>query len=278
MYYVTYPKNSDAATLFTVPALGGPPQRILEDIDSRISFSPDRRQITFIRGEQAEGRNYVMIANADGTSARRLATVDPPDLIQLISSPAWSPDGATIIQGGQSSRDGPHSTIFAIDVNSGKPSRVGGRWNFVGDVEWMPDGRTFLIVAAEVGTTTSRQLWQVAFPSGERRRVTNDLNDYVGVSLSADARTLVTVQSEKVSNLWVAPAADTARAIQVTRGLSRGDGLSGLAWTPDGRIVFGSVASGRPEIWIMHADGSDARQLTNDPTQSLQPTVSPDGR
>ncbi|MEP6915902.1 MAG: protein kinase, partial [Acidobacteriota bacterium] len=276
VYYVTYAPTGGVGTLFRVTALGGQPQRILEDIDSHISFSPDRRQMTFIRGVPTDGRNYVMIANADGTAARRLATVDPPDQLQL-SSPAWSPDGATIIQSGLSLREGPHAAIFAIDVKSGTASRVGGRWNYTGDMEWMPDGRAFLIAATEVGTAAT-QVWQVAFPSGERHRVTNDLNNYVGVSLSADARTIVTVQTENLSNLWVTPAADPAHPAQITLGRGRGDGLSGLAWAPAGRIVYGSVASGRPEIWIMHADGSDARQLTNDTAPSVQPAVSPDGK
>jgi Tol biopolymer transport system component len=118
----------------------------------------------------------------------------------------------------------------------------------------------------------------VTFPAGERRRITNDLNRYQGASMSADAKTLVTVQVESVSNLWVWPAGDLAHGgKEITSGRGRSDGLSGLAWTPDGRLVFGSAASGRLEIWIANADGSDARQLTNDPDPSLQPAVAPDG-
>jgi dipeptidyl aminopeptidase/acylaminoacyl peptidase len=39
------------------------------------------------------------------------------------------------------------------------------------------------------------------------------------------------------------------------------DGLS-PSWTPDGRIIFASTRSGSQQIWIMDADGSRARQLT----------------
>jgi TolB protein len=35
------------------------------------------------------------------------------------------------------------------------------------------------------------------------------------------------------------------------------------AWFPDGkRIVFQSTRTGRMELWVMNADGSEPRQLT----------------
>lgn len=34
------------------------------------------------------------------------------------------------------------------------------------------------------------------------------------------------------------------------------------AWFPDGRIAFQSDRTGRMEVWVMHADGTGARQLT----------------
>jgi TolB protein len=52
------------------------------------------------------------------------------------------------------------------------------------------------------------------------------------------------------------------------------------AWSPDGtRIAFTSYRSGGPAIWVMNADGSDARQLTShgDHIDAL-PTWSPDNR
>jgi hypothetical protein len=64
-------------------------------------------------------------------------------------------------------------------------------------------------------------------------------------------------------------APGSARAsIAITRADGTGeqlltdDGLS-PSWTPDGRILFASSRSGTQQIWIMEADGSDPRQLTN---------------
>jgi Tol biopolymer transport system component len=71
---------------------------------------------------------------------------------------------------------------------------------------------------------------------------------------------------------------DISKARQVTSGVERDDGMRGISWTLDGKIVYRSVAGGEPNVWIMKADGSEQKQLTINTTQNFDPTVSPDGR
>jgi Tol biopolymer transport system component len=277
VYYVIYSLTGGVGTLHRVPVLGGPSQRVLEDVDSRITFAPDGKQFAFMRGAPSEGTSFLMMADANGANVREVARLAPPEQFQLLG-PSWSPDGRTILASAQSLRGGPNVLVYAVDAGGGSLRPIGRqRWRNVGDLEWLPDGRGFVMSAADP-TATGPQLWQVDYPSGEARRITNDLNNYIGVSLSSDARTMVTVQAENTSNLWVMPGDDLARGKQLTTGRGRGDGLNGLAWSPDGRLIFGSIASGRPEIWTMDADGGNARQLSNDESPSVAPSPSPDGR
>jgi Tol biopolymer transport system component len=53
--------------------------------------------------------------------------------------------------------------------------------------------------------------------------------------------------------------------------------MSGLDWTPDGRLVIASKVSGNDDIWIMNGDGSNRQQLTTDSTTEMSPSVSWDG-
>ncbi|MFN8057565.1 MAG: hypothetical protein U0Q12_00255 [Vicinamibacterales bacterium] len=50
------------------------------------------------------------------------------------------------------------------------------------------------------------------------------------------------------------------------------------AWSPDGtRIAFMSSRDGNAEIYVVNADGSSLRRLTNHPAQDVTPTWSPAG-
>src|SRR5262249_2286399 len=106
-------------------------------------------------------------------------------------------------------------------------------------------------------------------------RLTNDFNTYAGISLARDSGTLVTVERNQISNIQIAAKGDLGHANQITSGIY--DGIGGLSWTPDGRIVYGSWASGRSAIWIMNTEGSNQRQLTHD-GENVNPSVSSDGR
>ncbi|MGH9846146.1 MAG: DPP IV N-terminal domain-containing protein, partial [Blastocatellia bacterium] len=69
-----------------------------------------------------------------------------------------------------------------------------------------------------------------------------------------------------------------SQARQITFGARNKDGWRGLAWTPDGKIVYRSEAGGNPHIRMTAADGTGNKQLSPDTHQNLDPTVSPDGR
>lgn len=277
VYYVTYEQNGPVGTLYSIPAQGGTPRKVLEDIDSRIEFSPDGTQFAFTRGYPAEGTAFVMLANADGSNVRKLAALEKPDQF-LLAGPAWSSDGRTIVAAGRSVQNGLHSMLAAIDVATGNVSRLEGRWQAINDVEWVRGTDTFLVAAAEVGSS-AHQVWQIQYPNGERRRIIHDLNNYSSLSLSNDGRKLVAVQAEAASNLFVSNANDAAHGQPITLGRGRGDGQLGLHWTSDGRIVFISAAGGRPQVWIANPDGSHIHPLTANPQEPvLGLGVSPDSR
>jgi TolB protein len=65
----------------------------------------------------------------------------------------------------------------------------------------------------------------------------------------------------------------TTRVARLTQGQGTNENP---VWSPDGRfIVFSSTRSGRKELYIIAADGSGARKLTDQPGNSATPSWSP---
>jgi WD40 repeat protein len=57
------------------------------------------------------------------------------------------------------------------------------------------------------------------------------------------------------------------------------NGLTTPTWSPDGKqIVFTGYDGGLSDLFIINADGTDMRRLTNDKYADLQPAWSPDGK
>jgi Tol biopolymer transport system component len=149
----------------------------------------------------------------------------------------------------------------------------------VGAIAWTPDKRGILVLGSDKASRSFlNQIWHFSYPGGEVRRITADLNSYNGFSLDADAKTLVTVQSNEISNFWSVPNGDSSKAVQVRSGGNNQEGMDGLAIAPDGRIVFRSRASGRDDVWIMDPDGGSPKQLTSESGVNFHPFVAPDGR
>lgn len=120
------------------------------------------------------------------------------------------------------------------------------------------------------------QIWEFPFPGGEPSRITNDLNDYGGVSLTADAKTLVTIQFEMRRNIWLVPNPATKQAVSLTD--ARKDSFRFVSWTPDKKIIYPSLESGTRDIWMMNPDGGNRKQLTATPHNDILPVASGDNR
>ncbi|HKV42798.1 MAG TPA: DPP IV N-terminal domain-containing protein, partial [Blastocatellia bacterium] len=251
--------------------LGGSARRILEDVDSGVSFSPDGKRFALVRNSPNE--SVLFTARSDGGDLQKVsARKNPGGFIQ----PAWSPDGKTIACLALNFTGGYHFELIAVPAAGGAEKPVGStRWGYVTGLDWLSDG-TGLVVAAlfRAGAQSLQQLWRVSYPDGKPHQITNDLNNYAGVSLTTDSSAMATVQAEVISNLWMAPGGDLSRATQLTTG--SGQNL-GPAWTPDGRIVYESTANG-VDLWIMDADGKNQKQLTSSAGLNVFPSVSPDGR
>ena len=278
VYYVRGVSNASQGALYQVPLLGGAARKLNDNVLSRVTLSPDGKRMAFKRA-RAPGESLLVVTNSDGTGERVLAVRKlPNNFAGATTGPSWSPDGKSIASGVLNvDAGGGYGTLVEVDVESGAERRLTPeRWSTIGQVAWLPDKSGLVFTATPEGTLGS-QVWHISYPEGAVRKVTNDLNTYTRLSLTADASALVTVQTEGEANVWVGPAGEAARVRQITSGRAN-NGRAGVSWTPDGRIVYTAQEGGVSHTWIMEADGTGARQLTSRTRSNNQPSVTADGR
>ncbi len=288
IYYVARQRGQRVNNLYQVPLLGGAAREIKADIDSPVTFSPNGQHFAFVRNYPAQQETSLIVARLDGSEERKLVTRKRPEMLSL-QGPSWSPDGRLIAcTVGATVEGDTFMRVLAVRIEDGSSEPIGSQtWSFIGQVAWLSDGSGLVFsVWQRTWGVYGDQLWLLPFPNGEARRVTNDMSSYIGVSVSANPTApaaLITRRTDRVSRIWIAPEKnggfDSERGTQIQSGFGDNDSERfGLDWTPDGRLVYASHASGNVDVWITTADGKQQKQLTRDPLTDRTPVVAPDGR
>jgi serine/threonine protein kinase/Tol biopolymer transport system component/tetratricopeptide (TPR) repeat protein len=276
IYYVAAERGGQGADLYRVPALGGSGQKLRSGLNSPVGLSHDGKQLAFIVQDASGGRDSIIVTDAEGTNERVVAVRDFPEHFSTSSAPAWSPDNlrlAVIVESSDANGFFMKAVELGLDGGGERPlSTV--RWSHVSQVRWLPSGDG-LMLAANDGNSSMTQLWHLSYPEGAAERLVQDLNDYRGLSLSQDGSSLVSVQSQTLTNVFLAGREGYTRPTQITSGAGR---YVDLSWTPDGRVLYATDASGNADIWEMSAEGSDQVQLTAGAGRNYGPVASPDGR
>jgi len=254
LYYQGRDPDADLySVLFQVPTLGGTPRKVLFDVDTAVTFSPDGKRVAFQRGYPQKNQSALMVAGADGSNESPLLTLTRPESLLQIG-PSWSPDGTWIATVRTSAARKGKSYLSVVSAADGVETPVGAaEWDDITSVAWLPDGKGLAVVAAEAGA--SRQIWLVSYPAGETRKITNDLNNYGGLSLSSDGERLATRQTRRIANLWSVPSTPRATPRQWTSGNSNEEAIDTVAGLPSGSVLFTSGRGGMPAIWQVAAAG-----------------------
>jgi Tol biopolymer transport system component/DNA-binding winged helix-turn-helix (wHTH) protein len=266
--------RADPGTVYQTATFGGAQRKVADNVWSDFSLSPDGRQMAFIRRDADRGAQSIILSDIDGGEERELAPRQSSMGYDAIA-PAWSPDESKLVAVIESERP----KLLTVDISTGEEKELAtAPWRAIHKVLWTPDGRHLIFTARAIDEETP-QLWMFNYPDGAVRRLTNDLDGYFWISLSGDGRKLVTRRQRLITNLWLLPDGDVRKIRQLTFGERGFDGYKGLAWAPDGRIVFSAFANNFTDLYSMRPDGTDRVQLTANAGQdNVHPAVTTDGR
>jgi len=281
LYYAKHEPGTGLGTLYQVASLGGAPRQLIMDVDSPVSFSPDGERIVFVRQSTAARNSSLMAANADGTGQKPVVVVKYPASFAM-DGPSWSPDGKRIAIGKSLKGDFQSFILETVEVDTGAEARVGSReWDYMRQSAWLPDGSAIIFGSAAEKTSFNAQLWEVSYPRGEERRITNDLNNYLGTTITSDGSTLATVKLTYSGSLWVGSfggATGFSAPKQITSGISRADGLKGLVWPTADQIVYTYFTSGALKVASASPDGNNVHDFATSTGTAVFPSACGDGQ
>ena len=272
--------------IYRIPVFGGSPSKVASDVPSHFDISPDGNQLAFIRHKAEKAEDVLTVCDVNGANERTIKARSGRYYYNTWGvAPAWSPDGKTLVASAgeyksEEKKDDDRIQYYvAVRIADGAETSIQSpKWHAVDRVSWLADG-TGLIVLVQEKPSAPFQIWRLEYPGGAAQRITNDLQNYIWMSLTADTTLMAVMQDAVFCNIFVGPSDNPTNARQLAFAPNSKDGFYGLTWTSDGRIVYAATEGERSNLWIMNADGSKPEQLTfDDEFSNTHPTITPDGR
>ncbi len=275
LYFVRTGARPEENGLFKVPALGGISSRLSADVDREFSISRDDRWVAYLHLGPGGARWDLTVLDLASGKSRVVGTRNHPNIYEGTS--AWSPDSRLLAVGICS---GKSCGLAVIDVKSGQLRPLGPQdYNGTESLAWLP-GQHALAAIISLHANSMLQLFRVTYPEGSVSPITNDLNDYEGLSLSADASALSTSVHQRYSHLWVSDllSGHLGNPVQVSFGSDAAfDGAYGLDWASNGGIVYTTLEN---DGWNLReiAKTGVTRPIPSGSGYHAEPAVCPDGR
>ncbi len=223
----------------------------------------------------AAGLGILLVAAAGWWLATRHRTTALPEFqprrvatrLANVLDAALSPDGDEIAY---SVEEAGFSDIWVVDVRGGRPIRLtDGSSRFSGPT-WFPDGGS---IAFSSGQGVETSVWKIPRFGGTAMLLVPNAQD---AAISPTGVRIAFVRPDEDGNLriWDAAIDDVASARRLTAG---GVGVwdhRQPAWSPDGRSL---CFQDKRNLWLVPAEGGDARPLTVGDAVNSNPVWSADG-
>lgn len=229
--------------------------------DTQPQWSPDGRQIAFVRADGDKSQVWIM--PLDGGEARAITKADNGAF-----APRWSPDGTRILY---SSSLPAHKIDGQMTWSYERPGRKqGDEPNFAA----MSADEKKKVPASPDGTLEEVRAWLAKNASEANPRVLNRQNIQAELNLQPE---------ENFTHLFVQAVASSGKAEQLTNGFQN---FTNASWSQDGKkVICDSKKYGThpdreidTELWTIDVASKEAKPLLNWPGYSESGAqYSPDG-
>jgi Tol biopolymer transport system component len=262
-------------TIWTIPALGGSPRRVMTSIGG-VDVSRSGRIARFrLMNDQVQ----LVSAALDGSDVRVIL----PSVAGHHRYPRWSPDGRWIaFQRG----DGVRYDIFVAPTAGGEVRQLTHDRNMISGLAWLPASDAIVYGSSRENSVPylpSLRLWQVRLDGRTLQPITPPDISYEQPDVH-DSGSVSAVRLRMRFDIWMFPFDVTAaesmrRSRQITR--QTGQVLTPTASPAGDEVAFLADSGGHANLWVLSMRSGDLRQVTfeSDPAVAVGvPVWSPDGR
>ena len=283
--------EEERTSLYRVAVVGGEPRKV---VDNALfgDWSPDGRQIVFVRQKNQPGESSTILGKADADGGAERVIFESKSDGPIHANPTWSsevhehirwsPDGETIAvtQGGLASAT--PSSIFLVGADGKNPRMVApaGGGFYLSSLAWLGTPNEVIYTQTQTvgsvagGTRGIRHNLQ----SGKFRQVFSSTDITSTVDVLSAGRVIFDSarpsQSLREIDLRGKPGSIAERLL--TRGNSHDRQPT---YSPNGEaILFSSNRSGNLDLWEVSTRTGALRRITDDPANDWDPAYSPDGK
>jgi Tol biopolymer transport system component/tRNA A-37 threonylcarbamoyl transferase component Bud32 len=278
--WIAFRSEREGGGIFVMGATGDAPRKI-SDLGYYPDWSPDGKEIIFttvpVVDPFSRGANARLYAyNRETGQRRELAAGN--DAVQA----RWSPRGLRIAYWAKDERA--QRDIWTVSPKGGDPVRVTNDnetdWNPV----WAPDGRSIYFISNRKGTAS---LWRIPVDEASGRATglpepaLGPLTQIWQLNLTRDGRRLAYVERQLRENIYVLKfdpqrfkvLGEAEPVIEGTLHSSAPD------LSPDGQLLtYYTRGETNEDVFVSKVDGTERRQLTEDPAEDRLPRWTADGK
>lgn len=271
---IIYSMNPDGSD---VTQLTNPPPAFPPAFDRSPAWSPDGKQIAFVRQDAVDGAGEIYVMNADGSALGRLTFSAGNDLM-----PTWSKDGKRIAF--VSARDDPSPVtassdgwdIYVMNADGSDVSRLTDTRGVDRDPSWSMDGKQIAFVSSRDGRDqATTDIYVVTVDNLQVTRLTAEGADVGDPSWAPGGKQIAfTAGDFEASNTDVfVMNADGTQLTRLTDGPDSPGADANPTWSPDGKMIAftSSRASDHYDVFTMNANGTAVTRLTRSATEKIDP-------